>query len=324
MTSGVRRPILLSRDRPDTIAAAIASLLSRVCAMTPFRDNSAGLVIVALVLAMVSTGQIAAAQDDDVAEDDRNVPAAAAVVAPQPNLEQVDNWVFGRVGGAAFARTRFDAALTLRIDDLQRACGLTDAQSKKLRLAGRGDIKRVFDRVEELKRTFQRSYLDPNNNIWQVIQPLRVEVNGGPFGDGSIFQKTIKKTLTDLQLACYDSLLRERRLSRHRSTVEWFVVNLDQVLGLSDDQRRRITELIMSDTEVSPKLGQSDYWYLMFEISRLPEAKFKPIFDAPQWRLLSRQLIQARNMEPWLRTSGLLPDHKQNTNPPVPLRERAP
>jgi hypothetical protein len=279
--------------------------------MIPNHNRARRLLAVALVLATLGVGRIAQAQDDDVVEDDAGVAAAPVVVFQQPNLDQVDNWVFGRLGGSAVARSRFDAILALRIEDIERVCGATDAQKQKLKLAGRGDIKRTFDRVEELKRTFQQSQNEPNNNIWQAIQPLQAELNSGLFGDASIFEKTIKKTLTSDQLARYDNLLRERRLSRYRTTVEWFVVHLDKVLGFSDQQRRQITELILSETEPPRKLGQSDYWYLMFQISKLPETRFKPIFDTPQWRLLSRQLVQARGMEPWLRNNGLLRDHKK-------------
>ncbi|MFI5459489.1 MAG: hypothetical protein ACHRXM_29030 [Isosphaerales bacterium] len=268
--------------------------------------------VVALVLAIVGTGQVARAQDQDDVEDDVIAPVAGAVMmVQQPNVDQVDNWVFGRFGGSAVARTRFDSALALRIDDLERTCGVTEAQKKKLKLAGRGDVKRVFDRVEELKRKFLQNQNDPNNNIWQAMQPLQVEVNAGLFGERSIFQKTIKKTLDGDQASRYDSLMRERKLSRYRATVEWFVVHLDKVLGLSDDQRRRFTELILSETDPPARFGQSDYWYLLFQISQLPEAKSKPIFDTPQWRLLSRQLMQGRGMEQWLKTNGVLEDHKK-------------
>jgi len=272
--------------------------------------------VLALTLAIVGTGRIARAQDDEVIEDDAVGRGAAVdvnvMVFQQPNFDQVDNWVFGRFGGSAAARSRFDSALALRIDDLDRAVGVTDAQRRKLTLAGRGDIKRIFDRVEELKRKFLQNQNDPNNNIWQAIQPVQVEVNAGQFGEGSLFQKTIKKTLSDVQAARYDSLMRERKLSRYRSTVGWFVVHLDKALGFSDDQRRRLTELILNDTEPPLKFGQSDYYYLLWQLSKLPEAKVKPMFDNPQWRLLSRQFVQARGMEQWLRTNGILPDHNKD------------
>jgi hypothetical protein len=267
---------------------------------------------IAVVLAIVGFAQGARAQDQDVVEDDvAAAPVGGAMIVQQPNVDQVDNWVFGRFGGAAVARGRFDAALALRIDDLERTLGMTEAQKKKLKLAGRGDIKRVFDRVEELKRKFRLNQNDPQSNIWQAMQPLQVEINAGLFGESSIFQKTIAKTLTSDQVSRYESLIRERRLNRYRATVEWFVVHLDKALGLSDDQRRRFTELILSETEPPLRFGQYDYWYLMFQVAKLPESKSKPIFDAPQWRLLSRQFAQGRGMEQWLKTNGVFPDHKQ-------------
>jgi hypothetical protein len=269
------------------------------------------LVLAAAMSVILAPGRIALGQDNDVVEDDAIVPAPKGViVVRQPNLDQIDNWVFGRFGGSAAARARFDAMLDLRVDDIVRACDVTDAQRHKLKLAGRGDIKRLFDRVEELKRAFQQNPNSPDKNVWQAIQPLQAELNAGLFGDASIFQKSIKKTLSDDQFARYDELLHKRQKSRYRTTVEWFVVHLDKVLGFSELQRRRISELIISDTEPPKKPGQSDYWYLMFQISKLPEANFKPIFDAPQWRLLSRQLVQARGMEQWLRANGVLSDQK--------------
>jgi len=285
------------------------------------------LLAVVLLLAIVGAGRIARAQDgEDLVEEDVNVAGAAPVVvmAPQFNVDQVDNMVFNRLGGSVMARTRFDSALALRIEDLERTCGLTEAQKKKLKLAGRGDIKRVFDRVEEVKRAFQQNRTWPNNNIGQAIQPLRVEVNAGLFNDDSLFQKTIKKTLNGDQAARYDSLMRERKLSRYRATAEWFVVHLDKALGFNDDQRRRLAELIVNDTEPPLRFGQSDYWYLLFQVSKLPEAKLKPILDVPQWRLLSRQFAQARGMEQWLKTSGILRDVKREEGNAAPAARALP
>ena len=257
----------------------------------------------------------AAQGPDDLVVEEAVEPVAAGNfeirMAQQSVIDQVDNMVFNRLGGSAMARTRFDAALAMRIEELERTCGLTENQKKKLKLAGRGDIKRVFDRVEEAKRKFQRNWNDPNNNIWEAIQPLQVEINAGLFKEDSLFQKTIKNTLNSEQAARYDSLMRERNLTRYRATVEWFVVTLDRFLGFNDDQRRRLAELIVNDTEPPRRFGQSDYWYLLYQVSRLPDDKLKPIFDVPQWRLLSRQLPQARGMEHWLKTSGVLADAKR-------------
>ena len=44
----------------------------------------------------------------------------------------------------------------------------------------------------------------------------------------------------------------------------------------------------------------------MLQSARVPEDKLKPIFDAPQWRLLSRQINQAQGMEQWLKQNGII------------------
>ena len=234
------------------------------------------------------------------------------VINQAPNLEQMDQWVFGRYGGSGGARNKLDSSLLLRIQDLERTCGITEAQKKKLRLAGRGDIKRFFDKVEELKRKFQQGQNDPNANIWQEIQPLQVELNTGLFGDDSLYAKTIRRTLNHEQAARFESLSHERTSFRFRATVDWFVVHLDKGLGLTDDQRQRFVELLVNEARPPRRFGPGDYWYLLLQTARVPEAKLKPIFDAPQWRLLCRQFAQARAMEQWLKTNGVLADDEQD------------
>ena len=102
------------------------------------------------------------------------------------NDAQFDQWVFGNMGvaNAAAARNQLDSLLTLHVEDLERTCGLTPVQKKKLLLAGRGDIKRFFDRVEERKK-FTKNRNDQNQfqQIWQEIQPLRNSFNAGFFGE---------------------------------------------------------------------------------------------------------------------------------------------
>ncbi len=180
-----------------------------------------------------------------------------------------------------------------------------------------GDIKRFFDKVEALKRKFQQGQNDPNTNIWQEIQPLQVELNAGLFGDDSIYAKTIRRTLSPDQSARFESLARERTTVRFRATVEWFVAHLDKGLGLTEDQRQRFVELLVNETRAPRKFGQGDYWYLMLRMAGLPESKLKPIFDAPQWRLLSRQFVPAKAMAQRLKAAGVLADEDEPVQAPV-------
>jgi hypothetical protein len=133
-------------------------------------------------------------------------------------------------------------------------------------------------------------------------------LNAGLFGDDSLYAKTIRSTLTSDQSALYESLVHERKNARYRATVQWFVVHLDKNLGLTDDQRQKLVDLLANETPPPSKFGQGDFWYLLLQLATASEARLKPLFDVPQWRLLSRQFAQARGMEQWLKNNGVMPD----------------
>jgi len=278
--------------------------------MILIRRYSGFILILTATLSIAFTGRSARAQDDVVVEENEEAPVN--MVFNMAGAEQVDQMLYGRfgVGGAGVARNKLDSALALRIDDVDRICGVTEAQKKKLQLAGRGDIKRFFDRVEETKRRFESAKNNQFNNIWQEIQPLQTELNSGLFGDDSFFAKTVKRTLNEEQAAKFESVLRHRSLVRYQATVAWCVVQLDRSVGLSEEQRRRLVELLVKETRPPKRFGQNDYWFMMLQASKLPESTLKPIFDDVQWRILQRQLQQGRGMEQWLKMSGVIDDDK--------------
>ncbi len=61
----------------------------------------------------------------------------------------------GSVADAIEVRNEHDMRLRQKIAIVDRVCGLTGPQKEKLELAGRGDIKRLFDRVEKVARHFE-------------------------------------------------------------------------------------------------------------------------------------------------------------------------
>jgi hypothetical protein len=76
---------------------------------------------------------------------------------------------------------------------------LTDRQRAKLKLAGRGDIKRFFDRVEESRIDFevQRQTFRTGRTALLRLDPLLQVYREGPFGDGSLFAKTLRRISDD-------------------------------------------------------------------------------------------------------------------------------
>lgn len=268
-------------------------------------------VSLAVLAGMAALGGTLRAQDDFEAEVEVEAVNAAgmgvAFIQQQPGVEQFEQWVFNRSGGAGIARNRLSAALELQIDEINRVCGMNDAQKRKLQLAGRGDIKRFFDRVEEAKRRYVLVMNHQNHNIWEDIQPLQTALSSGIFLDESIFAKTVKKTLTSEQANLLAELERERNKNRYLTTIDWFVTHLDKGLGMTALQRRRLSELL-KQTRPPRRFGSADYYLLMYRASQIPEDQIKAIFDDVQWRLLSMQFNQARGMQQWLKNNGMIED----------------
>jgi hypothetical protein len=78
-----------------------------------------------------------------------------------------------------------------------RGRGISAAEEEKLVLAGRGDIKRFFDRIDAIRAAFEgvrRDYVAGKDFLRGMsIHALSVEFEHGPFGESSLFSKTLRK-----------------------------------------------------------------------------------------------------------------------------------
>ena len=142
-------------------------------------------------------------EQDQEDEPDENAPAERRFVVAE---ETFDRWLFGSTGDAESGHAYFEILLQRRLNDVNLVRELTPLQRKKLVLAGRGDIKRLFDRIEEERKEFHlvRTDFDRCGRFLRELQPLRVTIRQGPFEFGSIFAKTLKKMLDEGQLARRD------------------------------------------------------------------------------------------------------------------------
>jgi hypothetical protein len=81
---------------------------------------------------------------------------------------------------------------------------------------------------------------------------------------------------------------------------------------------------MVNETKPARKSGPYDYYIIVVQLGRLPEAKLKPLFDQSQWRVVSRMLTQYKGMEQWLKQSGQWPgdddeDDKAEARPASPM-----
>jgi hypothetical protein len=251
----------------------------------------------AALLVILNAGAPARAQDDPEPEAEQPVPRRSQ---PVMTAEQLDQWIFR--GSADAARDRLESRLVRVIDQVDQMYALTPEQRKKLEVAGRGDIKRLFDRVQETKEQLDRTAEDPvrAHSVFLEVQTLQREIQQNYFEEGSLFAKTLKKVLTPGQHARHER-------DFYRSRVDRFISFLDRPLRLSHDQHRRFVAVVVDETHPLKKYGSFEYDAMMLQASRLPEEKLKPIFDASQWRLLGGRFDRAKSLERILVTEGYLP-----------------
>jgi hypothetical protein len=109
--------------------------------------------------------------------------------------ENFDRWLFddGRSGEERWRH--LEDILRARVEAAGREHKLTDPQQAKLRTAGKGDIKRFFDQVEKKRSAFETDRRNVNAGLaaLQSLDPLSQIYQRGPFGDGSLFAKTLQK-----------------------------------------------------------------------------------------------------------------------------------
>ena len=268
--------------------------------------------ILALLAIFLGSAVALAAPDDGEPPPPADAQVNHGFMMDEANFDQ---WIFQGSGNAAAGRARINSHLKLKLDELVRVCELTETQQKKLTLAARGDMKRFFDQVEEVRKKFLAVKNDPNgfNQIWQELSPLQQKQAAGLFGETSIYAKTLRKTLTDEQQAKYRIVVEERRRFRYRATIEVSLNTLGNTVALRHDQHEALLKLMVEETQPPYIFGQYDNYLVMYRLAQLPANRVKALLDERQWKLLQQQFTQARGMEAHLVQSGIIDAPKDTT-----------
>lgn len=258
-----------------------------------------------LTLPIILLASFAFAADED--DDD---PAAAAQVNRGffVQEENFDQWIFQGSGNAAVGKARIESSVKMKLAELRRVCDLTEAQSKKLSLAARGDMRQFLEDVEVVRQKFLKVRNDQNafNQIWQEINPLQQRQAAGLFGESSFFAKTVRNTLTREQQEKYQVVLDDRRRFRYQAAVEVALHNLSNTIALRHDQHEAMFKLIIKETQPPLTFGSYDQYFVFYSLAKLPNAKLKPLLDDRQSKLLQPHLQQGRAMESTLMQYGMI------------------
>jgi hypothetical protein len=300
--------------------------------MSPLRSYFGRLLLVAVVLVIAGIGEVAHAQDDW--EQEEKVEASRQEDLQKFRIEQqrqrlqmaykaqFDRWLSLQFRPPGRARDLLEMRLAGRLRELETECHLTAAQMKKLQLAGRGDIKRFMDRVNHVASVME----EPGSSV-EDLRAARLEMIdlgtlAGPrlFGDDSLLCKTLGSTLDPNQAAARARALLQRNAVRHRTAIDSAVKSLQTNLGMSDEQRTGLAKLLLRETRPPRKFGNApDVALVLFQASRIPEARIRPIFDDAQWRIMSRWMaiyFRGASGEETLHRNGFVFDDDASVTPP--------
>jgi hypothetical protein len=259
----------------------------------------AGSLIVATIVTAVASLPIVRAQGDDEPEASNDEANRPLILEDVGRLQEQQRLLASRElmrrritsldGTATGLRTQLESRLAGRIVALQYTCHLTAAQRKKLELAGRGDIKRLMDRVEPIFGDFASASAGEIHRLAAETRDLPNAVNA-LFDAGSLFSKTMLSTLTEEQFAENARALREKNSAWYVNAVTDAVRRLARLVDLSEPQSEKLSRLILTETSPPQKVGPADYAFVMFRASKLSKAKLREILDERQWPALERQL----------------------------------
>jgi hypothetical protein len=310
-------------------------LAARVSRWPYFRCALTAAALVSIVV-VPTKGQISGPQDELKAQDQENAaPARRVVVVRNGDL---DGLVSSLLRGKDVAQFQFESILKMRVEMIAHRCALTETQMSKLLVAGRGDIKHFFDRVEEISADLDGDADDRNEfrQFLKEVWPPRVDSRRDVFGEGSIFSKVFKTTLTAEQSALFEKVPRDRALARHQATIAWVASKLETLLELSPDEQRQLEVFLREHTRPPryfaehddyPALFQAsklDYYGVLFQASKLPENKLRSVVSERHWAKLSNDIAESKRLLPILQYGGFVPENDVAAVPESSDRPRPP
>ena len=100
-----------------------------------------------------------------------------------------------------------------------------------------------------MKRQYRQIKADPIQfaRMQQRLAEIQTSSAAELFGEASFLSKMLHRTLSEAQRVAYTKAAEESTAFGHRAAVEQAVQVCDLAIGLTDDQRRRLTELFMNE-----------------------------------------------------------------------------
>lgn len=275
--------------------------------------------LVLLAAAVLAVGRMADAADDVV---------VAAVAAPTPTPAQqisLDQQMQGMLGGRGVSEDRWreqvHAKAMLLVSAVDAACGLTEAQRKKLGIAAQLDGGPAWDEVEAIRSRYAGRTIDlqkqENHAEWnrfhQDMRRLQEMLAGGE-ADPPLLRATIGTILEEEQRSRWERQSAERERLHWVAVVDEAMATFDVQFGLTSRQHDALRGLLVEQgVRIDPRKAwqHGPQWPVMIcghVLGRIDKGRLKAIVSERQWPILAAVIQQGRAMTHHLKQQKIILD----------------
>ncbi|HEV3022026.1 MAG TPA: hypothetical protein VGX76_06150, partial [Pirellulales bacterium] len=188
--------------------------------------------------------------------------------------------------------------LKLAIDELNAAAGLSDEQRRKLELAGKIDIERRNDRLEELAQKLidqqRQAVIAVKDDLVADVRKLLRTPSAAITDDSSRFQKLQSSVLTQEQVLRVAKARGARREFAHEAARQRVVALIAERVPLDDTQWNDASKRLRASWE--PFVGEA--FDARGIAATIPGELIEPIFDEAQWEMIKPVFGAAGKLEP--------------------------
>ena len=216
----------------------------------------------------------------------------------------------------------------MRADSIDAVCSLSAEQKAKLVLAIDADIQRLADEIDAVRRTYVGVRVNMQDAAgqqqWQLVhqnaQQCRQWVERA-CEEGSIFTKTLQKTLDQEQGDKWAADRLAGRENRWQDMVASSLLHLDDMLGLLQGQHEAIEKLLLEKTpplrmdsvDMARQRGVMNNWHMVlcWMLFEVDSNRLKAAVNERQWKVLSQLVQQGKHMRAGIVQSGFLESEEQ-------------
>jgi hypothetical protein len=226
-------------------------------------------------------------------------------------MEQFNRWIFSRLQNEQAARKTLLSRIEHEIERINLVAVLSEDEKAKIRLAGRGDVKRFFDDVREARRKFTELGEVNQNQVqeaYQLASPLAQRINSGLFDKNSLLKKVAATAPSPERSARIRERNQRRREMQKKVAIKAYVATMGRTIPLTSKQRGQLIDLISNEVDLAHFNATYLFQLISYRISQLPEADLRAIFDEKQWNAFENTIAQAKAMKAMLKQQGLIDD----------------